>query len=112
MLFTASGPRLTSVLGANLSHDTSLPSIIGKQKRMQTRNETNLWEHTLPIALESHRLQTEIDVDVAIIGGGFTGVSAALRLVERGASVALVEALRIGAGGSGKNVGLVNSCSG
>ena len=39
--------------------------------------------------------------DVAIIGGGFTGLSAALALARQGASVVLLEAARIGAGASG-----------
>ena len=43
--------------------------------------------------------------DVAIVGGGFTGVSAALSLAERGVDVALVEAHRIGWGASGRNGG-------
>ncbi|AFU98432.1 NAD(P)/FAD-dependent oxidoreductase [Simiduia agarivorans] len=46
-------------------------------------------------------------VDVCIVGGGFTGVSTALHLVERGYSVALVEANRIGWGASGRNGGQI-----
>ncbi|NND44749.1 MAG: FAD-binding oxidoreductase [Xanthomonadales bacterium] len=44
-------------------------------------------------------------VDICVVGGGFTGVSAALTLVERGYSVALVEANRVGWGASGRNGG-------
>lgn len=43
--------------------------------------------------------------DVAVVGGGFTGLSAALALAERGVDVALVEARRIGWGASGRNGG-------
>jgi len=43
--------------------------------------------------------------DVCIIGAGFTGVSAALNLVERGYKVAVVEANRVGWGASGRNGG-------
>lgn len=43
--------------------------------------------------------------DVCIVGGGFTGVAAALTLAERGYAVALVEANRIGWGASGRNGG-------
>lgn len=43
--------------------------------------------------------------DVVIVGGGFTGVSAMLHLVERGYDVALVEANRVGWGASGRNGG-------
>ncbi len=47
------------------------------------------------------------DVDVCVIGGGFTGVSAALNLVERGHSVAVLEARKIGWGASGRSGGQV-----
>jgi len=43
--------------------------------------------------------------DVAVIGGGFTGFSAALACAERGFSVILVEAANIGFGASGRNGG-------
>lgn len=44
-----------------------------------------------------------------MIGAGFTGLAAALRLAERGASVVVLEARDIGYGASGRNVGLVNA---
>ena len=47
--------------------------------------------------------------DVCVIGGGFTGVSAALNLAERGYSVVLLEAERIGFGASGRCGGLIGS---
>lgn len=46
-------------------------------------------------------------VDLAIVGGGFTGVSAALWAAERGCSVALLESRTIGWGASGRNGGQV-----
>jgi glycine/D-amino acid oxidase-like deaminating enzyme len=46
-------------------------------------------------------------VDVAIVGGGFTGLSAALAAATRGASVALCEARTLGWGASGRNGGQV-----
>ena len=49
-------------------------------------------------------------VDVAVVGGGFTGLSAALALAKRGASVAVLEAgERIAAEASGRNGGHVNN---
>ena len=43
------------------------------------------------------------------MGGGFTGLSTALHCAERGLSAQVLEAERIGHGGSGRNVGLVNA---
>lgn len=47
--------------------------------------------------------------DVCVVGGGFTGLSAALHLAERGYSVALLEAHRVGFGASGRNGGQLGS---
>ena len=49
--------------------------------------------------------QQSFSTDIAIIGGGFTGLSAALNLAERGYDVALFEAGDLGAGASGRNGG-------
>ncbi len=57
-------------------------------------------------------LQGETRADVCIIGAGFTGISAGLELAERGASVVVLEAARIGWGASGRNGGqIVNGYS-
>eukprot|EP01133_Synstelium_polycarpum_P027884 gene27884-33726_t len=68
-----------------------------------------LWEKTAPPAPATQKLAGNISVDVAVIGAGFTGLSAALHLAETGASVAVLDAVDIGYGGSGRNVGLVNA---
>ncbi len=52
-------------------------------------------------------LSGSVSVDIAVVGGGFTGVASALTLAERGYRVALVEANRIGWGASGRNGGQV-----
>ena len=58
-------------------------------------------------------LEGSISVDICVVGAGFTGVATALTLAERGFSVALVEANRIGWGASGRNGGqLINGISG
>jgi len=54
-------------------------------------------------------LDGELTADVCVIGGGFTGLSAALNLAELGKSVVLLEAERIGFGASGRCGGLVGS---
>jgi len=45
--------------------------------------------------------------DVCVVGGGFTGLSAALHLAQRGYDVVLLEAQRVGFGASGRNGGQV-----
>lgn len=52
-------------------------------------------------------LRGDVTCDVCIIGGGFTGLSAALHLAERGYDVVLLEAQRLGFGASGRNGGQV-----
>lgn len=47
--------------------------------------------------------------DVCVIGAGFTGLSAALHLAERGYSVTVIEAERVGWGASGRNGGQLGS---
>jgi gamma-glutamylputrescine oxidase len=54
-------------------------------------------------------LDHERQADVCVIGGGFTGLSAALNLAERGLDVVLLEAERIGFGASGRCGGLIGS---
>lgn len=50
-----------------------------------------------------------ISVDLAIVGAGFTGLSAALHAAKSGMRVAVIDAHFVGFGGSGRNVGLVNA---
>lgn len=54
-------------------------------------------------------LQGETTADVCVIGGGYTGLSAALHLAQKGFSVVLLEAHRMGFGASGRNGGQVGS---
>jgi gamma-glutamylputrescine oxidase len=58
---------------------------------------------------ERPKLEGEERADVCVIGGGYTGLSAALNLAERGYDVVLLEAERIGWGASGRNGGLIGS---
>jgi gamma-glutamylputrescine oxidase len=54
-------------------------------------------------------LAGDATTDVCIIGAGFTGLSAALHLAERGLRVVLLESKRVGTGGSGRNGGQIHS---
>ena len=51
----------------------------------------------------------EVRADVCVVGGGFTGLSAALHLRRAGFDVVLLEASRLGFGASGRNGGQVNT---
>ena len=52
-------------------------------------------------------LQSNLDCDVAVVGGGLAGLSAAIELADRGYSVVLLEAHQVGWGASGRNGGQV-----
>ena len=73
-----SEPRCNSYYNATISEETDYPQLVG-----------------------------DVDVDVVIIGGGFSGVNTALELVEKGFKVALVEANKIAWGATGRNGGQV-----
>ena len=68
-----------------------------------------LWERTAPPAPQTTSLRESLSADVVIVGGGYTGLSAALHLAEAGTRVVLLEAHEIGFGGAGRNVGLINA---
>ncbi|GHG20027.1 NAD(P)/FAD-dependent oxidoreductase [Paracoccus aerius] len=54
-------------------------------------------------------LKGEVRADVAVVGGGYTGLSAALHLARAGRDVMLVDAHRVGFGASGRNGGQIGS---
>ncbi|MCA0872523.1 FAD-binding oxidoreductase [Seohaeicola saemankumensis] len=68
----------------------------------------SLWTATANPAPDCQPLIGASHAQVAIVGGGLTGLSAALHLAEAGRDVALVEAESIGWGASGRNGGQVN----
>jgi monoamine oxidase len=57
------------------------------------------WQTDYPQLSGEHRC------DVAVVGAGFTGLSTAVHLAERGYDVAVIEANRVGWGASGRNGG-------
>ncbi len=68
-----------------------------------------LWRASAPPGPTLDSIQGPHKTDVAIIGGGYTGLSAALHLAKAGCDTILLEAEDIGFGGAGRNVGLVNA---
>lgn len=68
----------------------------------------NLYADTAPGAVPTPSLAGDARADVIVIGGGFTGLSTALHLVEKGARVLVLEAESPGWGASGRNGGQVN----
>lgn len=71
---------------------------------------SSLWAETAsPLAGVSPRLEGEHRADVAIVGAGYTGLCAALRLAERGLKPLLIDANGVGWGASGRNGGVVST---
>lgn len=76
-------------------------------KRESGLSEKSYYEASVQRPSASAALEGRIAADVAVVGGGYAGLSAALELAARGYSVALLEARRIGWGASGRNGGQV-----
>lgn len=68
----------------------------------------SLWSATAPSVVPTPALSESVKVDVAIVGAGYTGLSTALHMAERGVSVCVLEANEPGWGASGRNGGQVN----
>jgi glycine/D-amino acid oxidase-like deaminating enzyme len=69
---------------------------------------SNLYQDTAEAAIPTPPLDGDVRTDVAVVGGGITGLSTALHLAEHGARVVLLEAEEPGWGASGRNGGQVN----
>lgn len=65
----------------------------------------NYWRTTTPAREVPALIEEELRCDIAVIGGGFTGLNAALELANAGADVALFDAQTPGFGASGRNGG-------
>ena len=76
---------------------------------MTAQDAISLWDASAQEPDYRAPLDGDVSVDVAIVGGGFTGLSTALHCAEKGLSAHVIEAEQIGYGGSGRNVGLVNA---
>jgi len=67
----------------------------------------SIWADVTPTREVALPLQSRIEVDTAIIGAGVTGLSAALHLAKQGRKVAVLEAMEVGWGASGRNNGQI-----
>ncbi|TPK84026.1 FAD-dependent oxidoreductase [Mesorhizobium sp. B2-4-17] len=73
----------------------------------QEAHGASLWHAISRSPRERPPLHGEIDVDLAIVGGGFSGLSTALHAAGKGLSVAVLEAEIIAWGATGRNAGFV-----
>lgn len=77
-----------------------------------TQHTTSYYAASAVDKTERPSLTDNISTDVVVIGAGYTGLSSALHLLEKGFNVVVLEAARIGFGASGRNGGqIVNSYS-
>jgi len=67
----------------------------------------SVWQQTAAPAPDLPRLRGDASADVLIVGAGFTGLAAAIRLAESGARVVVIDAVEPGWGASGRNNGQV-----
>ncbi len=74
---------------------------------MSEATQVSLWEATAAPAPDTPTLQGALRAEVAIVGAGFTGLSAALHLAEAGRDVVVIDAQAPGWGASGRNGGQV-----
>lgn len=76
---------------------------------MQGSSTVSLWDETSEEVCRGTPMTADVTADLAIVGGGYTGLSTALHAAEKGLDACVLEACQIGYGGSGRNVGLVNA---
>ncbi|MFJ4112302.1 NAD(P)/FAD-dependent oxidoreductase [Pseudomonas sp. NPDC089758] len=75
---------------------------------LSVENPTTYYTATRKYDLKFPDLEGDIEAEVVVIGGGFSGVNTALELAERGVKdIVLLEARYLGFGGSGRNGGHV-----
>ncbi|MBA2648829.1 MAG: FAD-dependent oxidoreductase [Legionella sp.] len=68
-------------------------------------NPISLWNAISKRDVDYPALERDIEVDVAIIGGGITGITAANQLIKAGKKVAVIEAYTVGSGTTGNSTG-------
>jgi glycine/D-amino acid oxidase-like deaminating enzyme len=76
---------------------------------METMKLTSYWLDTAPPFTAGAKGPPQGDADVAVVGAGFTGLSAALALTKKGAKVVVLEAGPVTGAASGRNGGMCNN---
>lgn len=76
---------------------------------MADTSTLSLWDETAAEPDFVAEMTADVVTDIAIVGGGYTGLSTALHAAAQGLDCCVLEAQQIGYGGSGRNVGLVNA---
>lgn len=76
------------------------------------KHTDSFYAHSVPNMPEYPQLQNDIECDVCVVGAGFSGLSSALHLAEKGFKVVVLESAKVGFGATGRNGGqIVNSYS-
>src|SRR5476651_744729 len=95
-------------IGHHLARPASeFRSLHERMMQAQFLTPQGLWDQTKSASPSVSALMTDLSCDVAIIGGGFCGLSAALHLAEIGVDAVMLEAETPGWGASGRNGGQV-----
>lgn len=82
--------------------------MFGLRSPHNTTEHTGSWYAATASGSDNHpKLDRDIETDVVVVGGGFSGVNTALELCERGYQVVLLEANRLCWGASGRNGGQI-----
>lgn len=71
--------------------------------------EGSWYRASVPAPPRYPALDRDLSVDVGIVGGGYTGLSAALELAQKGVRVAVLEGAEVGSGASGRNGGQIHT---
>ena len=76
------------------------------------KHTDSFYAHSVPNMPDFPQLQDNIECDVCVVGAGFSGLSSALHLAEKGFKVVVLESAKVGFGATGRNGGqIVNSYS-
>lgn len=107
--------RKKAMVAGVVAGAVAIPFILARRGRRRERRDIRseperspaYWMATIPPIEPSPRLSSDITVDVAVVGGGFTGLAAAYYLKQHdpNVSVALLEAQTMGSGSSTRNSG-------